>query len=416
MNTAIIIVVIVLLIACSAFVSLSEIALFSLPAGRIRSYRNHTDPKKRLVSTLLSKPKSLLVTLFLINTVLNILVQNVSSDLFSESGWMTKVGFPLMLVLIFGEILPKYLGLLYSDFFSYVAAPVCDLLQRITKPIREVLTRFTDFSSRLVFFFLKAEMPLSDNELHHALKGSMEKGLLHKEEVEFIKGYLELEGLEVKDLMIPKSEIPYYDIELPLSKLHFLFTKQPEVLVCKGHVDNVIGILDVKTYFMHKNEILSSQDLTDFVQIPYFVPETSSSKQLLQNSVVKNKKTVVAVDEYGVICGLVQRDDLVKEIIKQKTSDKKREDFSFVSKDAIVTTGKLSLQQVRDLFGASLISEYHSVTVGGYITEQLGAIPKSGETLTRDCLFFRILAASPTHVLKVYIQKIGKTDRTRKKE
>lgn len=243
----------------------------------------------------------------------------------------------------------------------------------------------------------------------------MEKGLLQKDEAEFIQGYLELEDLEVKELMVPKSEIPFYDILLPLSKLHFLFSKQSEVLVCKENVDDIIGIIDSKTYFVHKNEIKTPEDLFKFVHNPYFVPETSSSKQLLHNAVVKNKKVALAVDEYGVISGIIYRERLIKELSHADMQESGKEEYSIVSKNTIVASGKLSLQEVRRLFSVKLLTKYHAVTIGGYITEQLGSIPKSGDTLQREHLFFRILAASPTQVLKVFIQKTNKNDRIRKK-
>ena len=97
----------------SAFCSSSETAFFSLPTGRVRGWRESPVPQQRMVSNLLSQSRHLLVLIFMLNTIVNILLQNVSSSL-SESpsgGWLLKLGVPLVLILVFGEFFPKYLGM-----------------------------------------------------------------------------------------------------------------------------------------------------------------------------------------------------------------------------------------------------------------------------------------------------------------
>ena len=104
------IIAIALLTLGSAYFSCSEVAFFSLPASKVRGWRGAQDPKKQQVARLLARSKSLLVTIFICNTITNVLVQNTSSDLFTGS-WLLKVGLPLLLILIAGELLPKYFGL-----------------------------------------------------------------------------------------------------------------------------------------------------------------------------------------------------------------------------------------------------------------------------------------------------------------
>src|SRR5258708_29896530 len=116
MIVSVLIILVLVLTLASAFCSLSEIAFFSLPLSKVRAFRHDINHRKRQIAKLLKDPKGLLVTIFLLNTIVNILVQNITSDILDplHGSWMIKVGVPLALVLIFGELFPKYLGLLYN--------------------------------------------------------------------------------------------------------------------------------------------------------------------------------------------------------------------------------------------------------------------------------------------------------------
>ncbi|MBS0654843.1 MAG: DUF21 domain-containing protein, partial [Verrucomicrobia bacterium] len=204
---------IALLTLLSAFCSCSEVAFFSLSSSRIKSYRSSRDPSKRRVARLLKRSTSLLVTIFMINTIVNVLLQNVSSDLFEQfGGWILKVGLPLVLILTFGELLPKYIGLLHNEPLAVASAPSLEILQKITTPFRLVITEGSNFLSRLLFFFLKAGKPPTSEELRHILQNQSGKGLLHQDEAELIFGVLSLEGKQAKEIMLPYSSMPSFDI------------------------------------------------------------------------------------------------------------------------------------------------------------------------------------------------------------
>ena len=112
MSAAILIFILALLTFASGYFSASETALFSLSSAKIKAFRAEEDPRKRLIASLLQHPRDLLVTVFMVNTLVNILLQNVASHMFGTyASWLLKVGFPLILTLVFGEIIPKYLGM-----------------------------------------------------------------------------------------------------------------------------------------------------------------------------------------------------------------------------------------------------------------------------------------------------------------
>jgi putative hemolysin len=399
-----------LLILASAFCSSGEIAFFSLPASRIKSYRLSLDTKKRQVAKILQQSKSLLVMIFLLNTIVNILLQNVFSDIFYSGNWLEKVFLPLVLILLFGELIPKYFGLIYNEWVAITYAAPISWLLIFTAPLRVCLTTISDICSRVLFFFLKPEYPLSKEELQHILQSSEGKGLLHRDEAELLLGVLTLDEKQCKEVMTPRSSMPFYTDQEPLSKLIYLFStyRLPQVFVFSMPEDNILGYISIQDFFLHRPAIEANNNLSNFLKRPFYIPETTGAKIALEQLRQQNIPCALVVDEYGRVSGMLSQNDLVNQIVKTSTLLKQPfTGFTKVSKDAIVAEGTLPVDALEELFGAELTTQYHVVTIGGWITEQLGFLPKAGITHEYKDLFFRVISADPTRVRKLYIQKRG---------
>lgn len=404
------IIAIMLLTLASAYCSCSEVAFFSLPASKIRSFRSHTDTRKQRVGRILSRSKSLLVTVFMYNTIVNVLLQNTSSDLFAaaSSGWLLKVGLPLVLVLFLGELIPKYYGLIHNEKIALKLAPSIEWLEWLITPLRIVITRISYVLSRLFFFFLKAEPALSKEELAHILQSSEGKGILHKDEAELIYGVLNLEDKQINELMWQRSEMPVYNIDEPISKLIHLFSEQKlsEVALFEMPQEKMLGVIRVRDFFIKRAEISKGHDLLKILRKPNYVPETTTANAVLEQLRVRNCDSAWVVDEYGTTCGMITEQDLLAEVVRStKKSADTKPDYERIGDDTIVANGTMPLDDVRSIFNAPLESDHHMVTIGGYITEKLGTIPSAGNEYQEDNLYMRILSSDNTRVRKVYIQK-----------
>jgi CBS domain containing-hemolysin-like protein len=399
------IIAIILLTIASGFFSCSEVAFFSLPASKVRGFRFSKDPRKQQVARIVQRSKSLLVTIFMCNTIANVLLQNTTSDLFT--GWILKVGFPLFLVLFVGELVPKYFGLIYNEKLSFRFANTIEWLEWIITPLRIVITKVAYMLSRLVFFFLKAEPPLSKEELAHILASSEGKGILHKEEVELIYGVLNLEDKQAKELMRPRSEMPLYDIEEPISKLVHLFSeeKASEVGIFEMPQEKMLGVVRAKDFFIRRSECSKGKDLLKILRQPFYVPETTEARDLLKQ--LREEPTDIAwvVDEYGATTGQIREQDLLSEVVASTALPESDGEYERIAKDTIVAQGICPLEDIRRLFKVELQSKHLMVTIGGYITERLGTIPTAGTTLQEEGLFMRVLSSDQTKIRKVYIQK-----------
>ncbi|HSX26534.1 MAG TPA: hemolysin family protein [Chlamydiales bacterium] len=400
----------IVLILFSGFFSASETALFSLSPLTIKSYRNVADERLNIIARLMERPRELLVTILMLNTLCNILVQNTVSSLFEGvSGWGLKIGLPLALTLIFGEVLPKSLALPNNTHIAPRVAPWLDRAARWLRPIREPLTAATSWISRFLFFFLREEKEISTEELRHVLKTSEEAGVLLPQECELIGGALDLQHSLVKERMRPREEVLFYDIQEPLSQLTRLFIEleTTRVPVCDGNLENLLGILSTRRYFFHRDQIQKPADLISILKKPYYIPETTKAWAALHNLRERGESLAIIVDEYGSISGLITQEDLIEEVVGEiKDRRDTKSLYTRASEDVIIAGGKLELSEFKEIFGIPLKSRENIVTLGGWLIEQLGEIPPAGTKYATDEFLFYVLASDPNRIRRIYVRRI----------
>ncbi len=408
----ILIVTLLVLIVFSGLFSASETALFSLSSLKVKAFKQDKDKRKQLISHLLASPRDLLVTVIMLNISINILIQNVSSSIFKDSpGWGWNVGLPLALTLIFGDGIPKSIGFAHSTAIAYWTAPFIQFCQKALFPIRKLLVSTTNIVVRCFFFFLKKEEEISIDELQHALQTSRKYGVLNADEAELVRGYLVLKESTVKERMRPREEVLFFDMSEPLSKLIHLFVDQEcsRIPICDKGLDNILGIITSRIFFLHKPLLKSVQELVPILEKPFFSPESIPARVLLRQFYDRQESLAIVVDEYGSVSGLIALEDLVETIVGDIVG--KRDDKSLYTRsgeDVIIASGKLEIAELEKIFDVSLMSENHMVTIGGYLTEKMGDIPKSGTKLITDYFLFHVLSADPTRVRRVYIRRLKK--------
>lgn len=378
---------------------------------KIRSFEEGDDYKGKLVARLISKPRNLLVTIIMVNIFLGILIQNVVANIFgSFAGWLLNVGVPLGLTLVFGEVIPKSLALVHNEKVAKGVAPVIDKVERVLAPFRKVITYVTSRISHMMFFFLKKENEVSLDELKVALRTSKQFGFLNLEEAKLIRGYLNLDDDLIKEIMSPRQDIIAFNIDDDISHLKDLFILQEctRIPVYQKNLENLLGIIWSGVFFLHQKEIHKGEDLKRFLKKPFFVPESTSAKVLFSQFYEKQELLAVVVDEYGSISGLVTLEDLVEVVVGQ-IIDRRDEKvlYTKAGEDVIISSGKLELAEFEEIFDVHLDSENNMATLGGWLTEKMGDIPKEGTKLITDEFLFHVLSSDQKRVRRVYIRKLN---------
>lgn len=409
MSLSILIFILIILILFSAFLSGAETAFFSLPVFTVKTYKSTREYRKRLIAKILKSPRQLLVTLLMLNVLANILVQNTVSSLFGEfSGWGVKVGIPLALTLVFGEVIPKSLALANNTKIAYRVCKIIHWLEIITGPFRNSLVKLTSYISRFLFFFLRKEKKITKQELELVLQTSKAKGVIFQDESELAEGYLDLQEASVKEVMRPREEILYFNVEDSCEKLINLLVDQQctRVPVCDKNLDNVFGFISTRRFFFYQDSIQSGEDLYKILKKPIYVPESMNAWALLQQLRDKAESIALVVDEYGSISGLVTQEDLFESIVGEiKDLRDEKSLFTRSSEDVIIASGKMELSDFENVFSISLENPHNLVTIGGWLTQQLGDIPKTGTKFVTEDFLFYVLSADPNRVRRMYIRR-----------
>ncbi len=406
---SILVTILFLLILGSAFFSSSETALFSLSPMQVQKFKKSSDIRQKRAATLLKSPRDLLITLIMINVVLNILVQNIVSNIFGTlSGWLLNVGVPLCLTLTFGEFIPKSIGISNNIRIAPKVALPLRVIQHGVLPIRIAFIRLTSTISRLLFFFLKDEEEISTDEMQHALRASKKQGVLDEDEAELMRGYLQLQESNAKGFLRPREEVLFFEVSESIDRLIHLFVDQEctRIPVCEGDTDHIVGIISSGQFFLYRESIKTAEDLTPLLKKPFFIPESMSAQTLLEQMHEKRESIAIVVDEYGAFSGLISLEDLVEAVVGE-IFDRRDEmsRFTRCGEDVVIASGKLELLELEALFDISIDSKHNMVTVGGFLTEKMGEIPKNGSKYIYKSLFFHVLSSDLKRVRRVYIRR-----------
>ena len=366
-----------------------------------------------MVAKLLSQSRYLLVLIFMLNTIVNILLQNVSSNLSETSvgGWVMKLGVPLVLILVLGEFLPKYLGLIYSERLAIRVAPILSFLFRLCAPLLRLITAFAETMSRAIFFFLKPEPPLSASELAGVINACETKGVLSHDEASLIRHSLEFDAKEARELMTPRSAMPALKLS-QLNKKNFTSMirdlSKRAVLIIDETPDSPVGAFSNKESLLFETEGREA-GLASAAQQIFFVPEAMPARKLLQEFSERRAAIACVTDEHGSISGYIEAEDLAKTLLgyPQRRSTGllgMSIDRGKGKNQSIIVPGTTPLTLINDHFKTHLTSEYHSATIGGWLEEMLDEIPQEGSSYVTEKLAFRVLSADDTMIKQLFIE------------
>jgi len=159
---------------------------------------------------------------------------------------------------------------------------------------------------------------------------------------------------------------------------------------------------------MHKAGIKETKDLLSILKKPFFVPEVMTAEALLKQMYEREETLAIVVDEYSSVSGIIAFEDLV-EVVVGEIADRRDTKMLYTRAkgDVIIASGKLELSEFEEIFQHTLHSQNNMVTVGGWLTEQLGDIPKEGTKYVTDDFLFHVLAADATRIRRIYIRKLS---------
>ncbi|MFH1314157.1 MAG: hemolysin family protein [Candidatus Eisenbacteria bacterium] len=408
---------VILLLFLSSVFSGSETALFSLKPYQVRELQRRPSKGSIMVGSLLKDPYHLLVTILIGNTLVNVAAASIGTSVvgrFVEQGVVgISVATMTVLILIFGEIVPKTIAVSNPLRISLAAAPSISLAVRLLTPVKGIL------ESLIRLFLRRGPMghpglagPAHEHVTEAIAVGHSE-GVLDKVEMEVLGGILRLMHLSVQNIMTPRTEVFMLRSDLTVADAVSLVKSSgySRIPVFDGEKrDSVTGILYVKDLL--NSRVDSGTAIGDVAREPFFVPESKSLVDLLDEFVSGSAHFAVAIDEYGTFTGIVTLDDILGEVVGTDASRRlEKHRYRHLSRSRWEVSGRMEIKYFNALVGAA-ISDAHADTIAGFIIDRMGKIPAPGEELVVKNLKLRVLDADGRRIKSVEIEKLRKQGRS----
>ncbi len=418
------IITLLLLLLCSALISGTEVAFFSLSATDITKISD----KNSSIAKLLQKPRKLLATILITNNFINILIvlifaslgqtllqdENLSLEIVnfiipsSFIKFSVEVILVTFLILLFGEVLPKvYASRRALQFCNFMSRPL-QVLNIILSPLSYPLINLTKIIEKKLG---SKNTNFSVEILSKALELTSE-GSTTKDEQKILEGIVSFGNTETVQIMKPRIDIfalsETESFEEVLTKiLKYGYSRNP---IYKDSIDNIIGVLYSKDLLGHLNN--KEFEWQKILREPFFVPENKKLDDLLGEFRERKNHLAIVVDEYGGTSGLVTLEDVIEEIVGDINDEFDDDDLSYSKIDAnnYIFDGKITIKDfckvLEDLDEEKFEKlKGESETIAGFILELYGKFPKIGEKIKFDIYTFTIEALDRKRIKQLKVTK-----------
>ena len=410
------ILLIIVLLICSALISGSEVAFFSLSKTDLKKISSSDARSLKLIALLRANPRRLLATLLVSNNFINIsIVLLLASfgqlfDFNSLPDWLNfvlEVGFITALILLFGEILPKvYANRKPISFSKKMAFPVQILDKYLFFFITIPMSKMTKFiQDKLVF----KKPNLSVDKLSDAFNLT-DKSETSSEEKKIFKGIISFGSIEVKQVMKPRIDV--FSVSKTMSYTDLIKqvreNRYSRIPVFDETIDNVTGVIYLKDLFPYLNQ--KNFDWTTLIREPYFIPENKKLDDLLKEFQKLKNHMAIVVDEYGGNSGIITLNDIVEEIVGEINDEFNQDDIVYnkIDNNTFVFEGKVNLT---DLYRILKIKDNKifekikgdSETLGGFLLEQIGFFPKKNFKLKLKGIEFKIVEVNRKRIKSIMV-------------
>lgn len=412
-NATMLLVVLILLLCLSAFFSASETSLMSLSKIRLINMLEENVRNSKEINRLRENPSKLLGTILVGNNIVNIGASSIATVLaieyFGDAGVGIATGIMTFLVLIFGEITPKAFAAQNSEKVSKIVAGPISLLTYILSPVVFVFTQIAGLFIRALGGKSNDNMPsITEEELKTMVNLSEEEGVIENHEKTMICNVFDFGDQLIKDVMIPRTDIIAINVDATYDEIiNLIKTEQySRYPVYSNKIDNIVGILNVKELvYRDTKEIF---DLKKFVKKPYYTFEYVSINELFNEMKKRRTHMAIVLDEYGGTAGIVTIEDLIEEIVGEISDeyDTHADDIETVGEGEYIVDGSTRIEQLNELIGTRIESQHYD-SIGGFIIEVIGRLPKQGESIEHMNTEFYIENVDRNRIKKIRVLKTG---------
>lgn len=385
-------VILVVLIILSAFFSSAETALTTISNVKVRAMVDENPTGKVLTLQKILDNRSKLISAILIgNNVVNIgassLMTSLVIRLWGNAAVGIGTGILTLLILIFGEIVPKTWAMCNNEKLSLTYARVIYLLMQLLTPVIFVIDKISGLFLSFLHIDPSARVTMTETELKTYVDVSHEDGVIEQEEKKLIYNVFEFGDSVAKDIMIPRIDMTTIDVNATYEELLTLFRESmySRIPVYENEVDNMIGIVIVKDFLLVENR--ENFKIRNILREGYYTYEYKKTADLLLEMRLITTNVALVLNEYGATVGMITVEDLLEEIvgeIRDEYDADEAELFKKIGAYEYEVGGSLKLDDINDVLETKFDSEDYD-SIGGIMIELLDRFPSEGESVvTQD--------------------------------
>ena len=387
----------ILLISLSNFFSASETAFLSLNKIQLKQAVKEKRKHARLISKMHSKLDSLLSTILVGNNIVNVFSSSLATALalsiIGEKGEEITTLAMTVLIIIFGEILPKTLASVNPFKYASRNSPLLRFFYIILTPVTFIFSVLSKGMNKFISLFDKTKQPvITEEELKTLIEMGNKEGTIESSEKHILNNIVDFGDLRVRDIMKPCpliyaiEENSTYDQILDM----FALSGHSKLPVYKNSLDTIVGILNFKDMFDEKNFNIKTA-----MRKACYVPETITTLSVLRYMKKERQNIAIVVDEHGINRGLVTMDDVLGTVLGRTMHviDAESEDplnrIRVLKPNQFLVPGEIKLTDLNAAFSLNLESEFFN-TLGGWLLERFGYLPSVGEVTRYNNVIFEI--------------------------
>ena len=419
------ILIILFLILLNGVFSMSEIALISARKNRLETAAKKGNKNAKAALDLANSPNEFLSTVQIGITLIGILtgiysgdkittdVQNFVATFEALSPYANSIAVGIVVVtltffsLVLGELLPKRIGLNYSESIAKAVAYPMKIVSTVTMPFIWLLTTSTDFLLKMLQIKPTADGKVTEEEIKAIIKEGTEVGEVQEIEQDIVERVFHIGDRKVNSLMTHRSDIVYLSLEdtkeeikaKVIDELHSVYP------VCEDNLDNVIGLVLLKDLFVSFES--GTFDLKSITRDAVYLIEQTSAYKALENFKTSKMHYAFVVDEHAIFQGVITLNDILEALVGD-ASDFDEDEYKLVANEdgTWLVDGQYSLHDFLTFFDLDeLINDYEVTTVSGFFITELGNIPNQGDKIIWNKLDLEALTMDGAKIDKVLIKQ-----------
>nr|WP_317450082.1 hemolysin family protein [uncultured Sellimonas sp.] len=387
-STVIQIVILIFLLAFSAFFSSAETSLTTANKIRMRSLASEGNKRAKTVLWLSDHSPQMLTAILIGNNIVNLSASSLTTSIaykFGGSAIVIANAALTILILLFGEITPKTTATLYPEKISLIYAPIVKVFTKIISPLIVLINLLS--KGVLFLFHIDANAQnrtMTETELRTIVDVSHEDGVIESEEKEMIYNVFDLGDAKAKDVMVPRVHMTFADINSTYDELIEIFRedKFTRLPIYENTTDNVVGTINMKDLLLYDNT--KDFHVRDILRDAYFTYEYKNISELLVEMREAKFNIAIVLDEYGETAGLITLEDILEEIVGEihdEYDEDEDEDVKELGTHEYIVEGSTNLDDLNDELGLNLESDDYD-SLGGFIIEHLDRLPAAGDEVT----------------------------------